>query len=243
MSEAEHIDYLKPLVDFLEETVSKFVQSIDKPVFIKEARKDRYKYLAPNSLYFQILKAVSVVSNLNACTLLLEHGYAHEMGILFRSIHESITEIRYIQEAHETGNATQDQLKIIDLFFKKDVRTTDEMMAAPLKFEKVPRKKIRSSIVRDTGTFGDPEWLRKVLEVNDEVWSGYTHAEYPHVMSMYTGSCGIGNFMMKGMLNTPFVPVMRWHLASFIMQALNACTVIARNVKMQETATGGNKHR
>jgi len=56
-----------------------------------------------------VLKAVRVVSGLNAATVLLEAGYVVEIGVLFRTIDDYVDEILFIGEVVETRTATTPQ--------------------------------------------------------------------------------------------------------------------------------------
>lgn len=239
MSDDEKIQYLQSLIELLEDSAHLFARKISKPIFIKQKGKERFKYLDPQSIHFQILKAVRIVSGLHACIVLHKVGHVQEMGIIFRTIHEALTEIDFVQEAHETGNPTADQQRIIDLFFAKELKTTDELVATKPNIFKIPRKKIRSSAARLAAPYMRSEKLIRMLEIFDDVWSGYVHGEYPHIMELYEANFddGTSYFRMRGMLDTPRMQAFHWQLASFVMNALNRFIIIARNLKLEELAT------
>src|SRR5215510_5681532 len=148
MDLSEKITFLRSCIALLESAVAKLNAKIGKPLFIAEKERPRFKYPDQNSNLFQVLKAIRLVSLLNASIHLFKRGHFHEMAILFRAVHESISEIDFVQEVHEKGTKNQDQQRIIDLFFERDIMTADEAMNNPRKVKKVPKKKVRASIAR-----------------------------------------------------------------------------------------------
>mgnify|MGYP006955685585 CR=1 FL=1 len=113
-------DLISQSLDRLEEAMKTFLLKIPNPIYIREKKSKvrfRFTHSSENSSLFQILKLVSIISNLRGCLPLFRMGFIQEIGILFRSINEKLTAIEFVQESHENGNPTAKQQEIIKEFF------------------------------------------------------------------------------------------------------------------------------
>lgn len=236
MNEHKRIQYLAGLISTLEKAANRFATALGKPIALPEAGKERFRYMNPDSRHIQALKAVRVVSTLNACSILLKYGLTQEMGVLFRTLHEFLTDIEFIQEAHVTGTPTSGQQEYINQFFNDDLKTTDEMMELQEKIKYVERKNVIASQARTLGQVENPEKIRRIVGALERGYSAYVHGRYPCIMELYEGNLDGGSegFRMKGMLGTDKLSAFGWTLASFVLKALNTFSLIAHNLKMNE---------
>jgi hypothetical protein len=60
-----------------------------------------FRYATPGAEHFCLLKAVRVVSALNAALELARCGYAQEIGVLMRTLVECTTHIEYVLSARD----------------------------------------------------------------------------------------------------------------------------------------------
>lgn len=209
----------------LEDAVHALVRPLDPPAFLADG-PPRFRFASPTSQHIQILKAVRVVSGLHAAVVLVKQGFTQEAGVLFRTINEFIEEIWFLDEAHYS-TPNQAQLDFMRQFFSRDTRTTEEMREATPKAARVLARKKRASAGRTLGQFDTPEKIMRRSEAIDDVMSSYVHGEYPCIMELFEGSLDgtPGRFRMRGMLDTPTVPVFT-HWVSLLTHA--ALTTVAK---------------
>ncbi|MFO1464070.1 MAG: hypothetical protein U1F66_09840 [bacterium] len=234
MDLSEKLAYLKTLVKLLEECADLISSRLGRPLYLVEEDKSRFRYANPDSRYFQALKAIRLVSLLNASIHLFKHGHFHEMLILLRSLYESDSQIEFVQEAHVFGVQTLDQPKIVEEFFKRDLQTAKDLLENPRKDTRVPKKKIRAAIARMSKSIANAERVRRIAEIMEDAYSAYVHGEYPTIMELYEG--GAERFRLRGMFNTPKKEVYLWQMASAIMNAMNSFIVVLRNFDLTQRA-------
>lgn len=223
------IQLMQDAIRLLETAVDAFSSKIGPPLFISENDKKRFQYLNPSPLHLQVLRAVRIVSGLNASICLLEKGYVQEIGVLLRTVDEFICDIEFLQEAYETGKPTIDQQKFINEFFSKKFLTTKERIENPKKPYMLPRQKVYAAIGRLLGQFNNPSRTIVFSKIIDESLSGYVHGAYNQIMELYEGG-KTERFQMQGMFNTPRIPVWQWEIACYTHRALNTFVDIAVNM-------------
>jgi len=217
---------LNSAVSLLENAMPIFHAKLGQPHFINEEGRERFEYTEHTSLHFQFLKAVRIISGLNAIMCLLEKGYTQEIGVLTRTIYDFIDEIEYVREAHCTGKPTAGQQKIIDDFFQSTLQTGEELMEKPDKQSRVTKREIIASMGRLARDFCNPDRMQKLNQATHSLYSRYVHGAYSTIMTLCEG-CGdlYGNikarFRLKGMLDTPQIHSYRYMVAGLIHRSLN----------------------
>src|SRR5438445_7999092 len=221
------MELIKEAIRELEAALSRLVVKVGPPIYIVEADKPRFRYATPDPIKLMVLKAVRVVSGLNAATVLLEAGYVVEMGVLFRTIDDYVDEILFIGEVVETRTATTPQKSFIEAFFEDDTRTTTELLQDPPRRRRVERKKIHASQDRVLGRFVPqrPGLVRRMARAIDDVYSGVVHGSLTSIMELYEGG-DRERFRVHGMLDTPRIRTYRIELAHYTHRALNTLGVI-----------------
>lgn len=230
MSWAENKQVLVSAIELLERALILFNKQLNPPLYIAEEGKERYEYADQTSLHFQFLKAVRIVSGLNAMACLLEQGYTQEFGVLTRTLYDFIDEINYVQEAHETGKLTSGQKKIIDNFFKSTLKTGNELMKSLDKRSDVTRKEIVASMGRIFGVFCNSDRIQKLYHVTHSIYNGFVHGGYSHIMELYDNV----EFNVRGMLNTPLIEDYRDMFGGLVHRSLNTFSTLAINFKMYD---------
>lgn len=227
VTEAEKIEIIKAAIRELESALSRLVVKIGPPIYIAEAKKPRFRYTHPDPIKLMVLKAVRVVSGLNAASMLLEAGYIVEMGVLFRTIDDYVDEITFVGEVVEKGTATADQSRFIEAFFEDDTRTTTELLQDQPRRKRVERKKIHASEERTLGKFvpKSPGLVRRMSRAIDDVYSGMVHGSLSSIMELYDGDRE--QFRIRGMLGHRLMRVYRIELAHYTHRALNTLAMIA----------------
>ena len=170
--------------------------------------------------------------------MLLKIGLVQDVGNVFRTIHDCLTEIDFVQEAQETQAPTTGQKKIIDLFFNRELQTMEEMKNTPPKYDKVGRKEIRASLGRRLESqMMNRNEIQSAYQLIDNMWSGYTHAEYLETMELFEIFDDVMICRIRGVWGTPKISVFRYYLASFIMNTLNRFCLVAKNLGLEELAS------
>ncbi len=218
---------IRDAVDLLERAVDRFAVRIGKPIFVVEKEKDRFRYSQQNPIIIQVLKAVRVVSGLNASVHLLEGGFVQEIGVLIRTIDDFLKEIAFVQEALTTKSPTADQKLFLEQFFSEELLSPSELLIKDKKANRVKRKKIVSAGTRLLLDGKIKEELRKGLEVVGDIYSGYVHGAYPHIMEMYEG--GVEGFAIRGTTIPERFESYLGQIACYVHRSLNTFSMIANN--------------
>lgn len=221
-------------IDALEDAVRALQARIGAPIYLAARRRPGFRYGGPSSQIFLYLRAVRVVSGLNAMFTLVRAGFVQEIGVLARTVDDFLGEMRFIGEAHETGSPTSDQRRLIDQFFGEDPLAPGE--SGPARGY-VPKQKVRASearAVQAPDTYG----MQKSLEGVDEVLSGYVHGHYPQTMELYE-SCPSeqrDGFCLRGIADPSVLRPWLRQVALQTVAALNEVTVLARRLEDRPTA-------
>lgn len=231
MADEKNLSIIKDVMPLLEKAANVFCSKIDSPSLIPCENDFVVRYVNPTSLHVQILMAVRIVSGINACIVLVEHGYAQEIGVLIRTIEEFLLKINFINEAHEKKILTKEQEKFINEYFKDDIRSEKDVFDR--KNVWIDMDKVCASFARfvSEGTNNrDIHGLQIKLRAVYDVYSHYVHGGYGCIMEMYNSS--IDSFTLNGMKGTRRISGILGGgaLASCIVRALNTFGQIALNV-------------
>ena len=221
---------IRAAISVLEGALAHFVDHIGPPRFL-ERPDPRFRYASPSLLTFIVLRAVRIVSGLNALAVLLRAGFTQEMGILIRTISEFLTDIGFAQDAIGSQPPTSDQQRLADLYFTEEGDSAEELLARQRQPERVSRKKVRAAEARLVSP-ENPHRTQNLKAAEENAFSGYVHGSYPCVMEMYEG--GTERFLVKGMVGTPRIPIWRQQIAIYVHRALNVFASVAHGLGMQD---------
>lgn len=229
---------IRAIVGELEGAVRAFETVIGKPIYVAEGESGRFKYSEPSPQVIIVLKAVRVVSGLNALVALLEVGHTVEMGMIIRSVDDFLADMMFVLEALETGKPTADQQRFIEEFLAGMTFSVEEMMATYGKdVARVSRQKIQASEARVLGKYADggSDRMRRVVGTIDAAYSGYVHGSYASTMELYEGGDNEG-FMLKGTFGSPHIRTFLGELARYAHRSLNIFAGIAHGFALVELA-------
>jgi len=223
-------------IKVLENAVNKMQVKIGKPLYLPEEGKPRYRYGEKSAVIIQLLKAVRIVSGLNASMVLLEKGFIQEIGVLIRAIKEFMTDIEFLQEGIENGTFNKQQDKFIKDFFEKDLQTPEELIAEKQSY--VPRRKKIASLARTYEIYDDFDSIRKKFQAIDQGFDGYIHGLYPHIMELYEGTYDGSSegFVLSGTTLSRKKESWRQQISIDIHGALNIINLVAINLELIELA-------
>lgn len=230
-ADRREIDEIIDAVKVLEAALERFATKIGAPMFIPEKEKERFRYPTPSSTILQVLKAIRVVSALNAMVLLLRHGFVQEIGVLLRTVDDFLGEITFLHEAHQSGKPTADQQRFVDLFFAEDTRSLEEILRGQKRSGWVARKKIYAAEARWLSP-KDPERVARSLAAIGDVLNRYTHGSYQTIMELYEG--GTEKFRVRGMMGTPRIGTFRQQIAQYTHRSLNIFSLVALALGLQD---------
>jgi hypothetical protein len=87
----ELVKLLRPRVEPLERFVDAFATSLGQPLYLQRREEIVFRYAGGDVRHFCLLKAVRVVSALNASFVLARTGYSQEICTLMRTVAEFTT--------------------------------------------------------------------------------------------------------------------------------------------------------
>jgi len=220
---------IQECIDLMGKALEAFTGILPHPENVNESGIMCFRYKETNSLLFQVLKCVRIVSSLNAAVVLLKSGYVQEVGVLIRTVHEFNHDIEFIQEGHEKDCLNDKQQQIVNLFFSAKIPTEEELLSSMKKKPTVQRKNIYPIIARDLNP-ENPHKTQHTLKAEEEIYSGYVHGSYLHIMELYDGCSNL--FCIDGLKSTPRISDWIHYLALCVQPSLNTFLGIAQYVKL-----------
>jgi len=172
--------YLHPMdinsrIARLEDWLRRIGDTLERPIW--DGQDFVYKEVTPKHVAY--VKGVRAVSSLHALPLLYEHGLLIDGGTIVRCINEALSEIYFVLENYPATTGTVE--KFIEHFLAGSPPSKTKAR------EHIASRKVHSAEARtiDHGlNFND---ALKSIRVVYETFSGYVHAQYPHVMEIYGG--------------------------------------------------------
>jgi hypothetical protein len=154
------------------------IQAIGEPVWIPE--KGVFEYTNQSVEVVAVLKAIRAAQGIKSLYLLCENGLFIDMGALYRCVSNCSVEIYFLLERYPETSANVQ--KFVNAFFET---TIDDYLN--VETAHVRTKKIHSAMLRTlTGLKQDEETRARILNIY-KTFSGYTHANYSHIMQIYGG--------------------------------------------------------
>jgi hypothetical protein len=164
-----------------------------------------YRYENPDVRHFCLLKAIRVVSALNAAIDLARKGYVQEVATLMRVVEECRKHIEYIVEADDSEQHRANVAKYLREFFDDMVRDPEAEIKGVLIREKIINEQLGKTLDRLAAESGEDMANRtpaaKLYRRTARAFSFYVHGRYPETMDLYGGRPG--RWHLHGMLGTP----------------------------------------
>ena len=182
------------------------------------------------------LKCVRSVSCLNAALALLRSGYVHEVFGLCRLVDEANDDVTFISlRLGEGDEPRDDQKRLIREFFQEEFADEENVLDSQQKRDRVSRQRIRAAIASVDAGVGNPSDKIAIRRVLDQVYSGYIHGAYGHIMELFGGSPA--RYHTSGMLGTPKIAQCEEQLTNYVYRSVLAAEIVAgrsRNAEMVE---------
>jgi hypothetical protein len=226
---------LQNRVNTLEKVVQLIVGTLGEPV-LRKINSDRgFRYEKPDIRHFCVLKAVRVVSALNASIALARGGYTQEIGVLMRTVAEFATHIEFVLDPGDSDEHRSKVKQYVEAFFA-DTRRDPE---AEIKKAQVPQGTVHASLGKTLDKLAEeqaPEDGRvpaaKLYSNIYRIFSNYVHGKYPEIMDCFGGRPG--RFHLRGMSGTPKDFENLATLDTFITTASNSLVFIIQGLGLRE---------
>ena len=232
----EKVIILREAINLMGQSISAIENELGSPVW----KSNRHEYENPSTQHFLFLRAVRIVSGLNAILSLIEKGYTQEVSALQRTIFEFIDEIHYMQKDIYQKDWDSKQKKFIEKFFKITVETPLQLVADPNAKPPVWMKRKNvfeklSEVVQ--GKRDDREKRLRMLYITHGIFSSYIHGLYPAVMELYQADeHGTKMFRLQGtLMNRHIIETCRENIADMVHESLLALALVSANFKLVDT--------
>jgi hypothetical protein len=113
---------LRSRVDVLARVIKVVSNSLTAPELRGNHLWRGFRYSTPDIRHFCLLKAVRIVSALNAALKLAEGGYTQEIAVLMRTMVECATHIEYVLDRNDSDAHRAAVSKYVREFFEDDQR-------------------------------------------------------------------------------------------------------------------------
>jgi hypothetical protein len=168
-------------------------EALGDPNWVEE--KGVFEYSNHGVETVAVLKAVRASQGVKSMQLLCTNGLFIDMGAIYRCVIDCTAEIHFLFETYPKKSVHVE--RFVKAFFEG---TIDGRLNAET--EPVPTKKIHSAVVRSlTGLIQHDGTLEKIRYVYT-TFSGYTHANYAHIMEIYGGTRPNLSFNVAGVPST-----------------------------------------
>lgn len=226
-------DYLETAIRQLEAMYAEMSKSAGNVLFrdVGPYRQFRHETLTESLACY--LKGAKSISTLNACLVLLRHGYTQEIGALCRMIDDFCNEIFFLLKPQgEDGDFSGDQILFLESFFQEELDQPGDPLASTQRRATVPAKKIHATFAKLASTELNSSDAQELLRTTQQAFSGYVHGAYPHIMEMYGGNPP--QFHLSGMLGTPRIDEWRGQLVGYVYRVSMASVFVARRLGLEE---------
>jgi hypothetical protein len=191
-------------VAILERVIEIFTGLLPPPRFHRSARNWYFRYENPDVRHFCLLKAVRVVSALNAAFELARKGYSQELAALMRILSECTRHIEYVLDPDDSEEHQGNVKRYLQDFFDDQERDPAAEIKGVLIREKVINDQLGKTLDKIASLSGETQnraVAAKLFHRSSRAFSFYVHARYPESMDLYGGTPG--RFHLHGMSGTP----------------------------------------
>ncbi len=218
-----------------ERFIELYASSLGEPMLYRYDSDRGFRFDAPDVRHFCLLKAVRVVSCVNAAFGLALAGYMQEICVLLRTLVECTTHIEFVLDRSGSEEHRTEVEKYVIAFFADSRR--DPM--ADIKRAQVPQGMVHTVLGKT---------LDKIAEQHDDregrvpaailyskiyrTYSNYVHAKYPEIMDLYGGTPG--RFHLRGMSQTPKMLEILSLLEVFFVTTSNSLVLMIQGLELHD---------
>ena len=222
-------DYLSETLQQLEHFYAQMDGATGNLLFRDVGSYKQFRYETLTESLACYLKGIKTISTLNACVVLLRHGYVQEVGALCRMADDFCNEIFFLlQPQGDNGTFSNKQIQFLENFFQEEFDKSTDPLRSTQKRCTVAVKNIHATFSKLAAGELNPSDAQELLRTTHQAFSGYVHGAYPHIMEM----CG-GNpprFHVSGMLGTPRVNEWRGQLVGYVQRFIIVSVLVAHKL-------------
>jgi hypothetical protein len=138
-----------------------------------------------------VLKIVRAVQGVHALDLLWKQGLFVDMGVIFRCVHDCVSEVSFLLEQYPEKSGQ------VDIFLKEFFSKTIEEQTTSAETP-VETKKIHNAVVRSLKNGKHDDQSKEMITSVYKTFCGYTHAGYAHILEMFGGDSSSMSFNLSG---------------------------------------------
>jgi hypothetical protein len=222
------IDQLTKAIAQTQEVLESLERHFPRPELVESGGRQLFRHREKNDLLLSQLKCVRAVSSLNACVILLQHGYVQEIGALCRCIDEFNQDVFFLGTPLGEDGPSEQQKCLTQEFFQEEFDKIDSPFRSSQQRTRVPRKKVLAGIARVSGQPLNPSDTQEMHRTVHNAFSGYVHGAYVHIMESYGGGPGNLHYHMCGLSGTPRIPEWTKALLNYVYRTMHSVEVVAK---------------
>jgi hypothetical protein len=217
-------------VKTLEFALHSLLPRVERAQLVDVLGGQSYRHRHQHDLLACYLKAIRIVSTLNACLVLLRQGYVQEVYVLCRCVDEYGEDISFMSFAlGKDSRPSPDQVRFLEEYFQEEFTDADDIVGSQKSRDRVSRRRIHAALAR-LHSQDNPYSSQQVQSVVHKTFSGFVHAAYVHTMDLYDGS----EYHTQGMPGTPRIAECEEVLPSYIYRAAIAITLVAKRLGAED---------
>ena len=190
--------------------------------------QQQFRYSENTVYHVAFLKAVRMVSGLNASLTLVSGGYYQEIMVVLRTVDDFFSDILFILENAEQNTLADAQKKFMEDFFQEEFVNPKNPMQNTKRRSTVPKRKIWASVARQIGQYANPSDAQKILQLTNDAFSGYVHGAYPQIMELCGGKPP--RFHMNGVLVRPRIEACFKQISFYLHRTIIATGVLIKSL-------------
>ena len=198
------------------------------PKLVSVGGQQQLRYSENTVYHVAFLKTVRMVSGLNASLALLTGGYYQEIMVVLRTVDDFFSDILFILENAEQKTLGDAQNKFMEDFFKEEFVNPNNPLENTKRRSTVPKRKIWASVARQIGQYANPSDAQKILQVTNDVFSGYVHGAYPQIMELCGGKPP--RFHMNGVLMSPRIQTCFKQISFYLHRTIMVIGILTKNL-------------
>jgi len=208
--------------------ISQIGSHFPPPEFVSVSGQQQFRYSENTVYHVAFLKAIRMVSGLNASLTLLSCGYYQEIMVVLRTVDDFSSDILFILENAEQDTISDAQKKFMEDFFQEEFVNPNNPLENTKRRSTVPKRKIWASVARQIGQYANPSDAQKILQVTNDAFSGYVHGAYPQIMELCGGKPP--RFHMNGVLASPRIEACFEQISFYLHRTIMAAGILTKSL-------------
>jgi hypothetical protein len=221
--------------------ISQIGSHFPPPKFVSVSGQQQFRYSENTAYHVAFLKAVRMVSGLNASLNLLSGGYYLEIMVVLRTVDDFFSDILFILENVELNTLSDVQKQFMEDFFQEEFVNPNNPLENTKRRSTVPRRKIWASVARQIGQYANPSDAQKILQVTNDAFSGYVHGAYPQIMELCGGKPP--RFHMNGVVASPRIEACFKQISFYLHRTIMATGILTKSLGLGGLSDRANEIR